>query len=272
MRVEVAGDEVGREERLAGPHPVAVAGQGVDLPVVGHVAVRVGQRPAGEGVGREARVHQRQARLEPRVLEVGEELAQLLGGRACPCRRASGTTARGSTARRPRARPACAARRPGARGPAGRRRLRRPAPGPRRAAPCAGMALRAVSPGRRVGPARRASPSTVRPSSAASASTTFLALAASSTSVGRKARPDGVGPGRRQGEAGRLGRAGQETVRAPGPGSRRRPPSRPRPPTPRGGPAARARSGPCRRCRGSARPWRSATMPTPQASCSYEAS
>ena len=78
--VEVPLDERGREQRLAGPHPVAVAGQRVDLAVVGQVAVRVGQGPAGEGVGREARVHQGQPGLEQRVAQVGEELAQLLGG------------------------------------------------------------------------------------------------------------------------------------------------------------------------------------------------
>ncbi len=70
--VEVARDERGREQRLAGPHPVAVAGQRVDLPVVGHVPVRVGQRPAGEGVGGEARVHQGQAGLERRSRRSGK--------------------------------------------------------------------------------------------------------------------------------------------------------------------------------------------------------
>ena len=77
---QVALNQRRLEERLAGPHPVAVAGQRVDLAVVAQVAVRVGQRPARERVGREARVHQRQARLEGGVAQVGEELAQLLGG------------------------------------------------------------------------------------------------------------------------------------------------------------------------------------------------
>ena len=37
--LEVAGDEVAAQQRLAGPHPVAVAPQGVDLAVVGQEAV-----------------------------------------------------------------------------------------------------------------------------------------------------------------------------------------------------------------------------------------
>ena len=75
---QVPLNERGLEEGLPGPHPVAVARQRVDLAVVAQVAVGVRQRPARERVGREARVHQRQARLERRVAQVGEELAQLL--------------------------------------------------------------------------------------------------------------------------------------------------------------------------------------------------
>ncbi len=40
-----AGDQFGRAQGLAGPHPVPVAGQGVDLAVVGHVPVGMGERP-----------------------------------------------------------------------------------------------------------------------------------------------------------------------------------------------------------------------------------
>ena len=46
-----------RQQRLTGPHPVLVALDRVDLAVVGDVAVRVGQRPGRERVGREPRVH-----------------------------------------------------------------------------------------------------------------------------------------------------------------------------------------------------------------------
>ncbi len=77
---EVAGDQRGLEQRLPGPHPVSVAGQRVDLPVVGQVPVRVREGPAGEGVGGEAGVDQREARLEGGVAKVAEELSELLGG------------------------------------------------------------------------------------------------------------------------------------------------------------------------------------------------
>ena len=78
--VEVAGNQVGVEQRLAGPHPVAVAHHGVDLAVVGDVAERVGQRPAREGVGREAGVHDGQRRGDPLVGQVGEDPVELVGG------------------------------------------------------------------------------------------------------------------------------------------------------------------------------------------------
>jgi hypothetical protein len=77
---EVAVDEWCGQEGFPGAHPVAVAGQRVDLAVVRHVAVGMGQRPTGERVRREPRVHQRQPRLEQRVFEVGKERPQLLGG------------------------------------------------------------------------------------------------------------------------------------------------------------------------------------------------
>ena len=46
-----AGDELGLQQRLAGPDPVLVAAHGVDLAVVGDEPVGVGQRPRREGVG-----------------------------------------------------------------------------------------------------------------------------------------------------------------------------------------------------------------------------
>ena len=51
--LQVAGDQITSEKGLAGPHPVAVAFDGVDLAVVRDVAIRVGQRPRGKGVGGE---------------------------------------------------------------------------------------------------------------------------------------------------------------------------------------------------------------------------
>ena len=78
--LEVARDHVGGQQRLAGAHPVAVAHDGVDLAVVGDEPVRVGQRPTREGVGGEARVHDRQRRDDPLVEQVGEEPVELVGG------------------------------------------------------------------------------------------------------------------------------------------------------------------------------------------------
>ena len=67
------------EQRLPGPHPVAVAGQGVDLAVVGQVAVGVGQRPRLGKVLVEKREWTRaRPLLEPLVGQVGEELGQLV--------------------------------------------------------------------------------------------------------------------------------------------------------------------------------------------------
>jgi len=77
---QVAGDEVGAEQRLAGPHPVAVALDGVDLAVVGEQPEGVRQLPRREGVRREPGVHERQRRLDALVGQVGEHLAQLLRG------------------------------------------------------------------------------------------------------------------------------------------------------------------------------------------------
>jgi hypothetical protein len=81
-RVELL--QVGAEHRrlhdaLAGPHPVEVALDRVDLAVVGDHPVRVGERPLGEGVGREPLVHQGQRRSEARVGEVLVVLADLVG-------------------------------------------------------------------------------------------------------------------------------------------------------------------------------------------------
>ena len=52
--LQVTGKQIGGQEGLPGSHPVPVALHGVDLPVVGQHPVRVGQRPGGKGVRREA--------------------------------------------------------------------------------------------------------------------------------------------------------------------------------------------------------------------------
>ena len=75
--LQVAGQQVRRQQRLAGRHPVAVAAQGVDLPVVRDVAVRVSQRPGRERVRGEPGVHQRQRAGHALVGEVGVERLEL---------------------------------------------------------------------------------------------------------------------------------------------------------------------------------------------------
>ncbi len=78
--LELTGDEVAGEQRLAGAHPVPVPAQRVDLAVVGQVAVGMGERPRREGVGREPRVHEGEPAVEGRVREIGEELPELMPG------------------------------------------------------------------------------------------------------------------------------------------------------------------------------------------------
>ncbi len=77
--LEVARDDVGRQQALAGAHPVAVALDGVDLAVVRDEAVRVRERPRRERVGREARVHEGELAGEARVGQVREERLELAG-------------------------------------------------------------------------------------------------------------------------------------------------------------------------------------------------
>lgn len=79
LRRRVGPEGLGVDERLAGPHPVLVAGDGVDLAVVGDAAERMRQRPRREGVGGEARMHQTERALDARVLQVDVELPQLRG-------------------------------------------------------------------------------------------------------------------------------------------------------------------------------------------------
>ena len=72
-----AGDARRTEHGLAGAHPVLVALDGVDLAVVGDVAVRVGERPGRERVRGEAAVHEQQGALEALVVQIGEERREL---------------------------------------------------------------------------------------------------------------------------------------------------------------------------------------------------
>ncbi|MNQ69403.1 hypothetical protein D3C85_839940 [compost metagenome] len=64
---------------FARAHPVEVAFDRVDLAVVGDQAVRVGQRPFGEGIRRETLVDQGQGRDAARVLQVLVVYAHLVG-------------------------------------------------------------------------------------------------------------------------------------------------------------------------------------------------
>ena len=75
-RVDV--ELVGLDIVLARPHPVDVALDGVDLAVVDHVSVGVGEMPRAERVGRKAGVDQHERRVHPRVGEVGVVLGDLV--------------------------------------------------------------------------------------------------------------------------------------------------------------------------------------------------
>ena len=72
-------EQLGAELRLTGVHPVDIAAQGVDLAVVGDVAVWMRPRPGRKGVGREARVDHGDGALDALVEQVRVEGSQLGG-------------------------------------------------------------------------------------------------------------------------------------------------------------------------------------------------
>ncbi len=76
---EVVAEDARRQQPLTGLHPVDVAAQGVDLAVVGDDAVGVGERPGGEGVGRESLVHEGERRHQAGVAQVGVHGLDLRG-------------------------------------------------------------------------------------------------------------------------------------------------------------------------------------------------
>ena len=76
---EFLAEQRAGQQGLAGLHPVDVAVEGVDLAVVRDVVIRVRAFPAREGVGREARVDEREGGVHRLVGEVGEVLAYLFG-------------------------------------------------------------------------------------------------------------------------------------------------------------------------------------------------
>ena len=77
--LEVLGQHGRGHHAFARQHPVVVAAHGVDFTVVGHVAVGVGQRPLGEGVGGKALVHQADGRDAALVGQVVVVHAHLVG-------------------------------------------------------------------------------------------------------------------------------------------------------------------------------------------------
>jgi hypothetical protein len=77
--VDVLTEQVRGYGRLARCHPVDVAAQGVDLPVVRDHPVGVRERPRRECVGGEALVHERERALEIFLVEIGIIGAELIG-------------------------------------------------------------------------------------------------------------------------------------------------------------------------------------------------
>ncbi|MNS92630.1 hypothetical protein D3C72_1267730 [compost metagenome] len=77
--LQVGAEHGRRHHAFARLHPVVVALDRVDFAVVSDIAVRVGQRPLGEGVGREALVHQAQGRDATLVLQVEVVGTDLVG-------------------------------------------------------------------------------------------------------------------------------------------------------------------------------------------------
>ena len=77
--VQIVAEQVRAQQSFARAHPVDVAAQRVDLPVVGDVAVGVRQRPRRERVGAEALVNQRQRRLDVGIEQIGERARDLIG-------------------------------------------------------------------------------------------------------------------------------------------------------------------------------------------------
>ena len=77
--LHVLAERLVAHARLVRLHPVDVAGQRVDLAVMGEHAERLGQAPGGEGVGGIALVVDGEARHEALVQQIGIEAGQLLG-------------------------------------------------------------------------------------------------------------------------------------------------------------------------------------------------
>ena len=68
----IVTEKLRAQHSLARMHPVAVAAYSIDLTVVNDIAVGVSSLPTGKGIGAEARVNQRDRRLEALVGQIGE--------------------------------------------------------------------------------------------------------------------------------------------------------------------------------------------------------
>src|ERR1051325_5974494 len=78
--VYVFAEQLGLELAFAGVHPVDIAAQGIDLAVVGDVAVRMRAGPTGKSVGRKTRVDEGERGDHTLVAEVWIEGRQLARG------------------------------------------------------------------------------------------------------------------------------------------------------------------------------------------------
>ena len=76
--MQVGAQHWRRHHALARLHPVVVAFDRVDFTVVRHIAVGVGQRPLGKGVGGKALVHETERRDTTLVFQVTEIRAHLI--------------------------------------------------------------------------------------------------------------------------------------------------------------------------------------------------
>ena len=77
------GDVLAEQRRgdacLSRRHPVQIAAQRVDLAVMRDHAIRMGELPGGEGVGRKALMYKRERRGKFRMMQVGIIGAELIG-------------------------------------------------------------------------------------------------------------------------------------------------------------------------------------------------
>src|SRR4051794_39039428 len=76
--LQLIAEDFGLQRAIAGPHPVAIAAQGIDFTIMRQIPERMGQLPAWEGIGAEARMNNRKMALEIRIRKVRVIPAQLM--------------------------------------------------------------------------------------------------------------------------------------------------------------------------------------------------